>query len=73
MEPWRFGDRIEKVLVGPPYLGNVVIRLRDPWCWEYSAGAGKVRCVHRDRLAALVDRVVEDRAGFVPPLPRRPR
>ncbi|MCP3013515.1 hypothetical protein NGM33_09225 [Nocardiopsis dassonvillei] len=68
--PWTKGADVERALVGPAYLGNVCIGLRDGvWSWEDPRGGYRV--VPRDDLTGLVEQVIETRAGFVPPLPRR--
>jgi len=68
--PWTRGADVERALVGPAYLGNVAVGLRDGvWSWEDPRGGFRV--VPRDDLAGLVEQVIETRAGFVPPLPRR--
>lgn len=69
--PWTRGADVERALIGPAYLGNVAIGLKDGWSWGYQDRHGKWRYVHRGRLGLLVESVIEDRAGFRPPLPRR--
>lgn len=68
--PWTRGADVERALVGPAYLGNAEIGLRDGvWSWEDPRGGFRV--VPRDDLAGLVEQVIETRAGYTPPLPRR--
>ncbi|KOX23610.1 hypothetical protein [Nocardiopsis sp. NRRL B-16309] len=69
--PWTFGADVEPALIGPSYLGHVAIGLKDGWRWGYQDRDGRWRYVQRDRLDVLVESVIEDRAGFTPPLPRR--
>lgn len=69
--PWTHGPDVERALVGPSYLGNVAIGLKDDFSWSYQDRYGTWKYVQRDRLDLLVDSVVEDRAGFQPPLPNR--
>ncbi|ADH67732.1 hypothetical protein [Nocardiopsis dassonvillei] len=69
--PWTHGPDVERALAGPSYLGNVVIGLKDDFSWSYQDRYGTWKYVQRDRLDLLVDSVVEDRAGFQPPLPNR--
>ena len=69
--PWTRRPDVDRALVGPAYLGNVSIGLKDGYTWGYQDREGTWRYVNRDRLDLLVDSVVEDRAGHSPPLPRR--
>lgn len=69
--PWTHGPDVERALVGPSYLGNVAIGLKNDFSWSYQDRYGTWKYVQRDRLDLLVDSVVEDRAGFQPPLPNR--
>ncbi|MEU0238975.1 hypothetical protein ABZ234_14915 [Nocardiopsis sp. NPDC006198] len=69
--PWTPGTEVDRALVGPAYLGNVSIGLKNGFSWGYQDRDGTWRYVHRDRLHLLVDSVVEHRAGHAPPLPRR--
>lgn len=69
--PWTYGMDVDRALVGPACLGDVAIGLKDGWSWGYQDRDGNWRYVQRDRLELLVEKVVEDRAGFHPELPRR--
>lgn len=69
--PWTRRDDVDRALVGPSYLGNVSLGLKDGFTWGYQDREGTWRYVHRDRIGLLVDSVVEDRAGHAPSLPRR--
>ncbi len=69
--PWTYGADVDRALVGPAYLGNVCVGLKEGWSWGYQDRDGTWKHVQRDRLDLLVESVVEDRAGFRPPLPRR--
>ncbi|WP_017568756.1 hypothetical protein [Nocardiopsis halotolerans] len=69
--PWSHGPEVERALVGPSYLGNVAIGLKDGWSWSYQDQSGRWKYVQRDRLDILVEAVIWDRAGFKPPLPSR--
>ncbi len=33
--PWTHGPDVERALVGPSYLGNVAIGLKDDFSWSY--------------------------------------
>ncbi|MFI6578028.1 hypothetical protein ACIBFB_19740 [Nocardiopsis sp. NPDC050513] len=69
--PWTRGADVDRALVGPGYVGDVALGLKDGWTWGWQDRAGTWRYVQRDRIDVLVDRVIGTRAGFVPPLPRR--
>ncbi|MEV2276775.1 hypothetical protein AB0I72_14455 [Nocardiopsis sp. NPDC049922] len=69
--PWTWGADVDRALIGPGYMGNVALGLKDGWSWGWQDRYGAWCYVQRDRLGILVDRVIETRAGFVPPLPRR--
>ncbi|MFD6950011.1 hypothetical protein A6A08_08410 [Nocardiopsis sp. TSRI0078] len=69
--PWCYGVDVDRALVGPAYLGNVSIGLKDGWTWGWQHPDGSWKYVQRDRIDLLVDAVIESRAGYVPPLPRR--
>nr|WP_223830378.1 hypothetical protein [Nocardiopsis quinghaiensis] len=69
--PWTYGLEVERALVGPSYLGNVAIGLKDGFSWAYEDQHGEWKYVQRDRLDILVEAVIRDRAGFQPPLPSR--
>lgn len=69
--PWTYGADVDCALVGPAYLGNVALGLQGNH-WGYQSRDGRTwRYVRRDQLSLLVAQVVEEFAGFVPPLPRR--
>lgn len=69
--PWTWGADVDRALIGPAYLGNVSIGLKDGWTWGWQGRRGTWKYVQRDRLDLLLDQVIETRAGYVPPLPRR--
>ncbi|MCK9870166.1 hypothetical protein MRI28_11030 [Nocardiopsis dassonvillei] len=72
--PWTYGADVDKALVGPQYLGHVALGLKDGTHWGYQSRDGRQwRYVRRDRLDLLVNAVVDEFAGFTPPLPRRNR
>ncbi|GHC77214.1 hypothetical protein GCM10007079_14220 [Nocardiopsis terrae] len=71
--PWTRGADLERALVGPAYLGNVALGLKDRSHWAYQSRDGRTwRYIPRAQVRRLVHEVVEEFAGFVPPLPRRP-
>lgn len=68
---WTHGADLDCALVGPAYLGNVRIGLKDGACWAYRSRDGSsVRAVPREQLVKLVDDVCDEFAGYVSPLPR---
>ncbi|WP_159942834.1 MULTISPECIES: hypothetical protein [unclassified Nocardiopsis] len=69
--PWTQGPDVERALVGPSYLGDVAIGLKDNWSWSYQDQHGTWKFVRRDRLELLIEAVIQDRAGSRPPLPSR--
>lgn len=70
--PWTYGADVDKALVGPAYLGYVALGLKDGTHWGYQSRDGRTwRYVPRDHVAHLVREVVEEFAGFTPPIPRR--
>ncbi|WP_262391347.1 hypothetical protein [Nocardiopsis sp. CNR-923] len=69
--PWTRGWDVDRALIGPSYLGDVALGLKDGWSWGWQDRDGTWRHVRRERLEILVEQVIETRAGFVPPLPRR--
>ena len=70
--PWTYGADVDRSLMGPPYLGNVIIGLKDETHWGYQSRDGRQwRFIPRNQLGRLVAEVVEEFAGFHPPLPRR--
>ncbi|MEV2278650.1 hypothetical protein AB0I72_23990 [Nocardiopsis sp. NPDC049922] len=69
--PWTRGWDVDRALIGPSYLGNVSLGLKDGWSWGWQDRDGTWRYVQRERLGILVEQVIDTRAGFVPPLPRR--
>lgn len=69
--PWTYGADVDRALIGPAYLGNVAVGLRDGLVWSWEDPRGGYRVVPRDDLAGLVEQVIETRAGYIPPLPRR--
>ncbi|MEU3308757.1 hypothetical protein [Nocardiopsis sp. NPDC006832] len=71
--PWTHGPDLERALVGPAYLGNVALGLKDHSHWGYQSRDGRTwRYIPRTQIRRLVHEVVEEFAGFAPPLPRRP-
>lgn len=68
--PWTYGADVDRALVGPQYLGNIALGLKDQ-NWGYQGKDGRWKYVRSDRLDLLVSQVVEEFAGYRSPLPRR--
>ncbi|NYH54972.1 hypothetical protein HNR06_004561 [Nocardiopsis arvandica] len=51
--PWTYGPDVERALVGPSYLGNVAIGLKDGFSSGYQDRHGRWKYVQRDRLDIL--------------------
>ena len=72
--PWTRGTALDRALVGPAYLGNVALGLKQATHWAYqSRDGGTWRYVPRTQVWRLVNEVCDEFAGFVPPLPPLPR
>ncbi|WP_435108510.1 hypothetical protein [Nocardiopsis synnemataformans] len=69
--PWTRGADVERALIGPAYLGNAPIGLKQGWSWAWQDRQGTWKYVQRDRIDLLVESVIDDLAGFQPGLPKR--
>ncbi|MFE6304096.1 hypothetical protein [Nocardiopsis sp. NPDC057823] len=69
--PWTLGPEIEPCLIGPAYLGNVVVGVTEAGMYTFESQPGVWEDVHPHYPDFLVDAVIEARAGKPFPLPRR--
>ncbi len=69
--PWTCGPETEPCLIGPPYLGNVIIGVTADGMYTFESHSGIWEDVHPAYPEFLVDAVIEACAGKVFPLPRR--
>ena len=62
---WTHGADLDCALVGPAYLGNMRIGLKNGSHWTYWSRDGRsVRSVPRDQLPRLVEDVGDEFAGY---------
>jgi hypothetical protein len=69
--PWTRGPEMEPCLIGPAYLGNVIIGVAADGMYTFESHSGVWEDVHPAYPEFLVDAVIEARAGKAFPLPRR--